>query len=155
MGDLTEATRAVKAAKDLAPGVPVMATMTFEPTPRGYFTVMGVSVEKAIAGLEAAGADVVGSNCGTGIEDMVSIARAMTRATRLPLLIQPNAGLPQTRDGQVVYDETPASMAARVPELLDLGVVIVGGCCGTTPDHIRAIRRAVDAWTSRAQRGSS
>ena len=71
MGDLTEATRAVKAAKAVAPGVPVMATMTFEPTPRGYFTVMGVSVEKAVAGLEAAGADVVGSNCGTGIEDMV------------------------------------------------------------------------------------
>ena len=155
MGDLTEATRAVRAAKDVAPGVPVMATMTFEPTPRGYFTVMGVSVEKAAAGLEAAGADVVGSNCGTGIEDMVSIARAMARATRLPLLIQPNAGLPQSRDGQVVYDETPDAMAARVPELLDLGVVIVGGCCGTTPDHIRAIRRAVDAWTARARRGSS
>jgi 5-methyltetrahydrofolate--homocysteine methyltransferase len=149
MGDLTEATRAVKAAKDVAPGVPVMATMTFEPTPRGYFTVMGVSVEKAVAGLEAAGADVVGSNCGTGIEDMVSIARAMTRATRLPLLIQPNAGLPQSREGQVVYDETPETMAARVPELLDLGVVIVGGCCGTTPDHIRAIRRAVDGWRAK------
>ena len=88
---------------------------------------------------------MVGSNCGTGIEDMVEIARAMTRATRLPLLIQPNAGLPQSRDGQVVYDETPETMAARVPELLDLGVAIVGGCCGTTPDHIRAIRRAVDA----------
>jgi 5-methyltetrahydrofolate--homocysteine methyltransferase len=145
MGDLTEATRAVKAAKKVAPAVPVMATMTFEPTPRGYFTVMGVSVEKAVAGLEAAGADVVGSNCGTGIGDMVSIARAMTRATRLPLIIQPNAGLPQSREGQVVYDETPDTMAARVPELLDLGVAIVGGCCGTTPDHTRAIRRAVDA----------
>ena len=151
MGDLTEATRAVKAAKAMAPGVPVMATMTFEPTPRGYFTVMGVSVEKAVAGLEAAGADVVGSNCGTGIEDMVSIARVMTRATRLPILIQPNAGLPESRDGQVVYNQTPETMATRVPELLDLGVVIVGGCCGTTPDHTRAIRRAVDAWRARAR----
>ena len=151
MGDLTEAVRAVKAAKAMAPGVPVMATMTFEPTSRGYFTVMGVSVEKAVAGLEAAGADVVGSNCGTGIEDLVSIARAMTRATRLPLLIQPNAGLPQSRDGQVVYDETPETMAARVPELLDLGVAIVGGCCGTTPEHTRAIRRAVDAWLPTAK----
>jgi 5-methyltetrahydrofolate--homocysteine methyltransferase len=149
MGDLTEATRAVKAAKEVAPGVPVMATMTFEPTPRGYFTVMGVSVEKAVAGLEAAGADVVGSNCGTGIEDMVSIARVMTRATRLPILIQPNAGLPESRDGQVVYAETPETMAARVPELLDLGVAIVGGCCGTTPEHTRAIRRAVDAWRAK------
>jgi 5-methyltetrahydrofolate--homocysteine methyltransferase len=149
MGDLTEATRAVKAAKAVAPGLPVMATMTFEPTPRGYFTVMGVSVEKAVAGLEAAGADVVGSNCGTGIGDMVGIASLMARATRRPLLVQPNAGLPRILDGQVVYDETPEAMAARVPELLDLGVSIVGGCCGTTPAHVRAVRRAVDAWRTR------
>jgi 5-methyltetrahydrofolate--homocysteine methyltransferase len=149
MSDLTEAARAVKAAKSVAPGVPVMATMTFEPTPRGYFTVMGVSVEKAVAGLEAAGADVVGSNCGTGIADMVAVASQMIRVTRLPLLIQPNAGLPESRDGRMVYNETAEAMAARVPELLDLGVAIVGGCCGTTPDHIRAIRRAVDAWRSR------
>ena len=60
----------------------------------------------------------------------------MARATRLPLLIQPNAGLPESRDGRVVYNETPEMMAARVPELLELGVAIVGGCCGTTPDHI-------------------
>ncbi len=146
MGDMTEATRAVKAAKAAAPGMPVMATMTFEPTPRGYFTVMGVSVEKAVAGLEAAGADVVGSNCGTGMADMVEIARRMVRTTRLPVLIQPNAGLPVSRDGQLVYDETPGTFAARVPELLELGVAIVGGCCGTTPDHTRAIRQAVDAW---------
>jgi 5-methyltetrahydrofolate--homocysteine methyltransferase len=126
--------------------------MTFEPTPRGYFTVMGVSVEKGVAGLEAAGAHVVGSNCGTGIGDMVSIAKVMTRATRLPILIQPNAGLPESRDGQVFYKETPETMAARVPELLDLGVAIVGGCCGTTPEHIRAIRRAVDAWRARQHR---
>jgi 5-methyltetrahydrofolate--homocysteine methyltransferase len=149
MGDLTEATRAVRAAKAVAPGVPVMATMTFEPTPRGYFTVMGVSVEKAAAGLEAAGADVVGSNCGTGIADMVEIARLMLRATRLPILVQPNAGLPESRAGRVFYNETPETLAARVPELLDLGVAIVGGCCGTTPDHTRAIRRAVDAWRTR------
>jgi 5-methyltetrahydrofolate--homocysteine methyltransferase len=151
MGDLTEATRAVKAARAVAPGVPVMATMTFEPTARGYFTVMGTSVEKAVGGLEAAGADVVGSNCGTGIADMVEIARAMARATRLPLLIQPNAGLPHTRAGQAVYDETPETMAARVPELLDLGVAVVGGCCGTTPEHVRAIRRAVQAWDERTR----
>jgi 5-methyltetrahydrofolate--homocysteine methyltransferase len=146
MGDLTEATRAVKAAKARAPGVPVMATMTFEPTPRGYFTVMGVNVEKAVAGLEAAGADAVGSNCGTGIADMVEIARQMIRVAHRPVIIQPNAGLPVNRGGRIVYDETAETFAARVPELLGLGVAIVGGCCGTTPDHTRAIRRAVDAW---------
>jgi 5-methyltetrahydrofolate--homocysteine methyltransferase len=151
MGDLTEAVRAVTAAKAVAPGLPVMATMTFEPTPRGYFTVMGVSVERAARGLEAAGADVVGSNCGTGIADMVAIARLLREATARPVLVQPNAGLPEIRDGEVVYRETPEAMAARVGELLDLGVSIVGGCCGTTPGHTRAIRRAVGAWRDRAR----
>jgi 5-methyltetrahydrofolate--homocysteine methyltransferase len=149
MTDLTEATRAVAAAKRAAPRLPVIATMTFDATPRGFFTVMGVSVERAVAGLTAAGADLVGSNCGTGIADMIGIAREMVRAGGTPLAIQPNAGLPETRDGTVVYHETPASMAARVPELLDLGVSIVGGCCGTTPEHTRAIRAAVDAWRAR------
>jgi 5-methyltetrahydrofolate--homocysteine methyltransferase len=149
MGDLTEAARAVKAAKAEAPGVPVVATMTFERTPRGYFTVMGVSVDKAVAGLESAGADVVGSNCGTGIGDMVEIARGMVGVAHRPVIVQPNAGLPASRDGRLVYDETAETFAARVPELLELGVAIVGGCCGTTPDHTRAIRRAVDAWRAR------
>jgi 5-methyltetrahydrofolate--homocysteine methyltransferase len=149
MSDLTEATRAVKASKAVAPALPVMATMTFEPTPRGYFTVMGVSVEKAVRGLEAAGADVVGSNCGTGIEGMIGVAEAVARTTRLPILIQPNAGLPEVRGGETVYRETPETMASRVSELLDLGVSIVGGCCGTTPEHVRAIRRAVTVWRSR------
>jgi 5-methyltetrahydrofolate--homocysteine methyltransferase len=151
MSDLTEATCAVRAARAVAPRLPVMATMTFEPGPRGYFTVMGVSVERAARGLEDAGADVVGSNCGTGIADMVGIARLLRAATARPVLVQPNAGLPQTRDGPLVYDETPETMAARVAELLDLGVAIVGGCCGTTPEHVRAIRRAVDAWRESAR----
>jgi 5-methyltetrahydrofolate--homocysteine methyltransferase len=146
MSDLTEATCAVKAAKAMAPEVPVMATMTFEPTPRGFFTVMGVSIPKAVAGLTDAGADVVGSNCGTGIDAMLTIAREIARVSQLPIVIQPNAGLPESHDGRMVYRETPEVMAARVPELLETGVAIVGGCCGTTPAHIRAVRGAVDAW---------
>jgi 5-methyltetrahydrofolate--homocysteine methyltransferase len=146
MSDLEEAARAVKAAKAVAPHLPVLATMTFERTPRGLFTVMGVSPDKAAVGLAAAGADVVGSNCGTGIADMVEVAEAMARASALPIAIQPNAGLPVTRDGALCYDETPEAMAARVPELLEAGARIVGGCCGTTPAHTRAVRRAVDAW---------
>jgi 5-methyltetrahydrofolate--homocysteine methyltransferase len=149
MSDLTEATLAVRAARERAPDLPVIATMTFEPNPRGYFTVMGVSVEKAVGGLLEAGADVVGSNCGTGMEDMIGIARELTRTAQLPVAVQPNAGLPETRDGAVVYNESPTAMAARVPELLDLGVSLIGGCCGTTPEHIRALRQAVDAWTGR------
>jgi 5-methyltetrahydrofolate--homocysteine methyltransferase len=148
MSDLNEAIAAVRAARRVAPGLPVMATMTFERTPRGYFTVMGAGIEAAVTGLTAAGADVIGSNCGTGIEDMVEIARAMARVTTLPLAFQPNAGLPDARDGALVYNQPPEQLAARVPELLALGVAIVGGCCGTTPDHVRAVRQAVDAWTA-------
>lgn len=145
MTDLAEAVAAVRAAKAAAQGLPVIATMTFEVTSRGFFTVMGVSVADAAAGLEAAGADVVGSNCGTGIDAMVGIAREMARHTKLPIAIQPNAGLPETIGGRSAYRETPEIMAARVDDLLDVGVRIVGGCCGTIPEHIRAIRRAVDA----------
>jgi len=145
MTDLTEALLAVRAAREMAPGLPVIATMTFDPTPRGFFTMMGVSVERAARALAEAGADVVGSNCGNGIDRMVAIARELRRFTSLPLAIRSNAGLPETRGGEVVYPETPELMAGRIPSLLEVGVSIVGGCCGTTPDHVRAFRRVIDA----------
>jgi len=145
MTDLVEATLAVRAAKDIAPTIPVLATMTFDPTPRGYFTIMGVTVPAAAAGLEQAGADAVGSNCGNGVEHMVAIAREFRAASRLPVVIQPNAGLPRTVGGRTVYDETPEFLADKAKELVALGVSIIGGCCGTTPDHIRALRAVVDA----------
>ncbi len=145
MMDLTEAVLAVRAAKDAAPDLPIMAAMTFDPTPRGFFTIMGVDVPTAAGGLRDAGADVVGSNCGNGIDNMVAIASAFRECTDLPLIIQSNAGLPKTQAGRLYYDETPQFMAERVRKLLDIGVSIIGGCCGTTPDHIRAMREAVDA----------
>jgi 5-methyltetrahydrofolate--homocysteine methyltransferase len=144
MTDLAEATLAVRAAKDLSAATPVLATMTFDPTPRGYFTIMGVSVAAAAAGLADAGADVIGSNCGNGVEHMVAIAREFRRHTALPLLIQPNAGLPRMVGDSTVYDETPAFMADKARELLSAGVSIIGGCCGTTPAHIAALRAMVD-----------
>ncbi|MGD8450951.1 MAG: homocysteine S-methyltransferase family protein [Phycisphaerae bacterium] len=145
MIDLNEATLAVRAAKEASPTTPVMATMTFDATKRGYYTVMGVNVGKAAEGLRAAGADLVGSNCGNGIERMVEIAREFRSATDLPLIIQANAGLPQIRDGEPVYPETPEFMADKARELIALGVRVIGGCCGTTPAHIAALRAMVDA----------
>jgi 5-methyltetrahydrofolate--homocysteine methyltransferase len=145
MTDLAEAQLAVRAAKAAAPEVPVLATMTFDPTPRGYFTVMGVSVAKAASGLAEAGADVVGSNCGNGIEHLVAIAREFRAATALPIMIQANAGLPRSVAGRTVYDETPAFLAEKARELRTIGVQVIGGCCGTTPEHIRALRAMVDA----------
>lgn len=142
MTDLREAVLAVRAARATLPGKPVMATMTFDPTPRGFFTIMGNSVADACAGLAEAGADVVGSNCGNGIERMVEIARVFGERTDLPILIQSNAGQPRMVGGEVCYDETPEMFAAAVPALLAAGARIIGGCCGTTPAHIRALRRA-------------
>jgi 5-methyltetrahydrofolate--homocysteine methyltransferase len=140
MTDLDEARLAVHAARAVASGLPVMATMTFERTRRGFFTVMGVSVEQAARGLAEAGADIVGSNCGNGSEAMIEIARELRAHTERPIAIQPNAGLPETRGGTVVYPESPEWMAERARVLIDLGVAVVGGCCGTTPDHVRALR---------------
>jgi len=145
MMDLTEAQLAVRAAKSVSGAVPVAVTMTFDATPRGFYTIMGVDIPSAAEGLIAAGADIVGSNCGNGIERMVAIARAFTAVTDRPLLIQSNAGLPETRDGKLVYSETPEFMAGYAGELIAAGARILGGCCGTTPAHIRALRAAVDA----------
>ncbi len=136
MTDLAEAVLAIRAAKAVAPAIPVVATMTFDRTPRGFFTIMGVTIERACEGLEEAGADIVGSNCGNGIDTMIEIAREFRARTRLPLAFRPNAGLPEVRAGAVVYPETPEFMAARIGALLDAGASIVGGCCGTTPEHI-------------------
>lgn len=144
MTDLAEAQLAVRAAKDVSPGIPVLATMTFDATPRGFFTIMGASVAAAAAGLLEAGADAVGSNCGSGIEQMVAIAREFRRHTAAPLVIQANAGLPRSVDGRTVYDETPAFFAEQARRLAEPGVSLVGGCCGTTPDHIAALRAMVD-----------
>jgi 5-methyltetrahydrofolate--homocysteine methyltransferase len=144
MTDLAEASLAIKAARSVSSTVPIMATMTFDPGPRGYFTVMGVSVEAAAKGLEEAGADIVGSNCGNGIEKMVEIAGELKRFTKLPILIQSNAGMPELRDGVPVYPESPEFMAEKAKALVDMGVAVIGGCCGTTPEHIRALRAMVD-----------
>jgi 5-methyltetrahydrofolate--homocysteine methyltransferase len=146
MIDLAEAVLAIKAAKDVSPGLPVVATMTFDASPRGFFTVMGTTVEKAAVGLKAAGADVIGSNCGNGIVNMVEIARRFRKCSDLPLILQSNAGLPEVRDGRIEYPESPEFMASKVKDLLEIGVSIIGGCCGTTPAHIRGIVQAIGAW---------
>lgn len=143
MTDVAEATLAIRAARAVAAGIPVVATMTFDRTARGFFTVMGVSVAQAARELVKAGADVVGSNCGNGIDVMVEIAREFRAQTPWPLAIQSNAGLPERRGGELVYAEDPDYTAIRAATLAGLGVSVIGGCCGTTPAHIRAIRQAV------------
>ena len=145
MIDPVEAELAIGAAGEVAPDIPVMATMTFDHTPRGFFTMMGTSIAEAAGRLEQAGAAVVGSNCGNGLEHMIAIGREFVEVTSLPVIIQSNAGLPTMEDGRLVYAEDPQFFAERVGQFIDAGVSIIGGCCGTTPEHISAIRSAVDA----------
>jgi len=153
MTDLTEAALAIEAARRVSPAIPVLASMTFDPTPQGFFTIMGVSIKQAALGLARAGADVIGSNCGNGIADMVRIASEFRNNTQLPLLIRPNAGPPRLVEGRPVYDDTPAIMDSGFHRLLELGVQVVGGCCGTTPEHISTLRRTADRFIE-AQRTS-
>jgi len=144
MIDLREAELAVRAVRSHSADIPLIATMTFDATPRGFFSTMGNTIEQACTTLIEAGADIVGSNCGNGIDTMIEIAREFGKQASVPVIIQSNAGLPGNRDGELVYPESPEYMAERVSRLMDLGISIIGGCCGTTPDHIRAIRAAID-----------
>jgi 5-methyltetrahydrofolate--homocysteine methyltransferase len=143
MTDLNEAILAVKAARSISSSIPVFATMTFDHTPRGFYTVMGTTVVQAAEGLAAAGADVVGSNCGNGILNMVKIAVEFAKHTALPIIIQSNAGIPVLKDGMSVFPDSPEFMAEKSQDLKKIGVKIIGGCCGTTPEHIFAIKKAV------------
>ncbi|MFC1561942.1 homocysteine S-methyltransferase family protein [candidate division KSB1 bacterium] len=143
MTDLKEAEIAIRAAKSVSPLTPVVATMTFEKIPRGFYTIMGVEIKEAAESLIEAGADVIGSNCGNGIEIMIEIAREFTRNTSVPVIIQSNAGMPRLQSGILTYPETPEFFGEKTYDLISAGVSVIGGCCGTTPDHISAIKKAV------------
>jgi 5-methyltetrahydrofolate--homocysteine methyltransferase len=146
MSDIGEAVQAIRAAKENTK-LEVICTFTFEKTKRGdYRTMMGVSPVAAAEAALAAGADIIGANCGNGMEQMVDIVKEMRRAfPAAPILVQANAGLPVSVKGADVYPDTPEKMAGFVDSLLSAGANIIGGCCGATPAHIRAIRQAVDA----------
>jgi 5-methyltetrahydrofolate--homocysteine methyltransferase len=124
----------------------VLASFTFDPQPSGdYATMMGVTPERAVEAALEAGAHIVGANCGTGGRDMVAVIRRMKAAAAgaVPLLAMPNAGMPVLEGGRTIFRETPEETAAYAVALVEAGVSVIGGCCGTGPEHIRAIRRAI------------
>lgn len=137
MSDVAEAALATAAAH--ATGLPVVACMTFDSGAKRDRTMMGVTPEQAAEQLTAAGADVIGTNCGHGIADMVAICQRLRAATDLPVWAKANAGLPEMVDGKTVYRQTPTEFASYVPQLIEAGASFIGGCCGTTPDTIRAV----------------
>ncbi len=141
---LDEALAAVRAAKDTTE-LPVIVTLTFNKTRAGEFrTIMGEPPERMVEKLTAAGADALGSNCGQGIEQMLELCCKLRPLTDLPLMFQPNAGLPTIVNGHAVFKATPQEMAHGAAQLRDAGANIIGGCCGTTPAHIEAMRKSLD-----------
>jgi methionine synthase I (cobalamin-dependent) len=108
-------------------------------------TSMGVTVEQAVAGLTAAGADVLGANCGQGIESFIEVCRRLRSATSRPIWIKANAGLPVLVNGRAVYKTTPEAFAQAAPDLLGAGANFIGGCCGTSPQFIQSLRQKLRA----------
>jgi 5-methyltetrahydrofolate--homocysteine methyltransferase len=139
-----EAAIAVKAAI-AATTCTIIATMTFDPDGNGEFrTMMGISPSEMVKELTEAGAQVIGSNCGNGIREMTTVLSAIRKADpAIPVIIQANAGLPELVEGKTLFRESPEMMASFVPILLENKVNIIGGCCGTTPEHIKAVVKAV------------
>lgn len=144
MTGIEEASVAVRAAKENTK-LTVIASFSFDPKAAGgYATMMGVTPERFAQALLEAGADVLSTNCGTGPDHMIEIVKLIrSAAPDAPIMAMPNAGMPVIENGQTVFKETPEQMAAKAPKLIEAGATIIGGCCGTSPAHIAAMREAV------------
>lgn len=149
MTDLDEALLAVRAAKENS-RLGVICTMTFDKlVTEEYRTMMGISPSEMVGPLIDAGASVLGTNCGNGMAGMIPVVEEIRKThPSIPILVHANAGIPVLREGKTIFPESPEEMASHVPALLAAGANIIGGCCGTTPDHIRKIREAVISYGS-------
>jgi 5-methyltetrahydrofolate--homocysteine methyltransferase len=138
MFDLEEARLAVKAAREVS-RLPVSAAMTFNRTPKGYRTMMGVTPQQAVESLLSEGADVVGCNCTLTADDMIELVGDLRRATDGPLLAEPNAGQPRLQNGHTIYEETAEHFAEGAVEIVAQGADLIGGCCGTNATFIATL----------------
>ncbi|MBQ6471559.1 MAG: homocysteine S-methyltransferase family protein [Victivallales bacterium] len=139
MMDLQEARAALLGIRDVS-DLPVIVTMTYNPD--GH-TLSGTPPSSAIVTLQALGADAVGCNCSAGPEQMVALVREMAECARVPIVAKPNAGMPRLVDGRSVFEMGPQTFASLIPALVSAGAGVVGGCCGTTPEHIACLHDAV------------
>lgn len=147
--DLSEAEIAIRAVKDNT-NLPVICTFTYDKTPEDTFkTLMGVSPQEMTESLIICGADVIGANCGVGFEVMINIIKNIREVSdKIPILVQANAGLPVIENSDLIYPETPEIINNYIPQIIEAGVNIIGGCCGTTPDHIKVIRQVVNKYNT-------
>lgn len=138
--DLNVGLAAIKAIRSVSKK-PIFCSLTFKKMKKGFFTLYGNTPEQSMKSLADAGASAVGANCSMGSRTMVELAREIRRHAPVPVIIQPNAGMPEAGpDGSAVYPENTHEYSENIRQIKQLGVEIVGGCCGTTPDYIRAIR---------------
>lgn len=140
MSDLEEARLAVQAASDNT-RCEIACTMTFEKTVDGdYKTMMGIAPAQMFPTLLDAGATFIGTNCGNGIQRMVEVVGEIRAVnTEIPVVVHANAGMPVYEEGKTIFPETPEEMAGYVPQLVEAGANVIGGCCGTTPEHVKKI----------------
>ena len=143
LDEIAIALEAVRKAVD----IPVIVSMTFASGPDGTMSIMGNKPADLARVAKAGGAAAVGANCGAGPANYVRVARLLREASELPVWIKPNAGVPQIVKGRTVFPMGPEEFASFAPQLIEAGATVLGGCCGTTPDHIRALRKAVDMKT--------
>ncbi len=138
----------LKIAFEVARGetnLPVAITMSFQITKNGIQTFSGVDFKTAVKEMLNLGAEIIGANCGNGFDEMVEIAKQFKSLTKeTPLIIQPSAGIPKQVNNELLYPDTPEKIKQNVEKLIELNVNIIGGCCGTTPEHIKVIRKIVD-----------
>jgi len=146
---LDEAEQAIIAVKENTQ-LEVICTFTFDKSDYGFKTLMGVTPQQMTELLILCGADIIGANCGSGFEDMIEIVKKIREVSpRIPIIIQANAGLPLIENEQLIYSETPDKIKEIIPKLIDAGANIIGGCCGTTPDHIKVISKIVVEYNHR------
>jgi len=139
MYSLEEALAAVQGVRK-AGDILLLASMTYSKTKKGFFTVMGETISRCVSALEGAGADMMGANCTLNSTDMIDLTTELRAATDKPFLIQPNAGKPVTSKGVTYYEQTPDEFAADARKIRFAGADMIGGCCGTTPEFIQAVK---------------
>lgn len=142
MTDMEEALIAIAAAKKT--GLPLIASMVFDAGKEKDRTIMGHTIEEMAEKFTSAGVDVLGTNCGKGIEGFIPVCKKMRASTDLPLWVKANAGSPEYIKGETVYNTTPEEYAAFIPLLVEAGADFIGGCCGTNPNFIRAIKEKLE-----------
>jgi 5-methyltetrahydrofolate--homocysteine methyltransferase len=140
ISDIAEACLAVAAAKET--GLPVIVSFAFDSGKNKDRTMMGATPEAVAEAMVQVGADAVGANCGVGVEHAAFLCRRLHAACHLPVWIKPNAGLPQINGAEIRYDTSAEFFASHYPALRDAGASFIGGCCGSTPDFIRALVKA-------------